>query len=72
MNTGAASKGPEAARLGFKLRALADRVRALENRRLTHVGGWRLEEDPATGALIAHHPKTGTKHTLVLATPEEG
>lgn len=70
MNTTAASKGPIEARLGTKLRDMSDRIRNLENRRVTTIGGWRLREDE-DGNLIAAHPSTGATQILVLAQPKE-
>lgn len=70
MNTGAAAKGPVEARLATKLREMSDRIRNLEHRRITNVGGWRLEENSA-GDLVATHPTSGKSMVLCTLACEE-
>lgn len=73
MNTGAASKGPTSARLGPKLRDIADRTRTLEQRRakVVRVGDWALRQN-SRGDLVAVNPSTGAEWTIAMANrPEE-
>lgn len=55
------------------LRELRGRVAALESRRSAPIGkGWRVEEDPASGDLVAVSPGRGARVVLATGAGEPG
>lgn len=71
MNTSPAGKGPIEGRLASKMRDMQDRIRNLEHRRVTNVGGWRLEENEQ-GDLVAHHPSSGVTRIVAMEENSHG
>lgn len=65
-----AARGSSDTRLFSLLRELKDRVRALENRPKTTIGGWRLHED-GSGNLVATRGEVTRVVASATLTAEE-